>query len=181
MNNLTIVIPVSEDPKVIKDFIIGNEKILTENRVIVVNRRGGEELKPFSTIWFSKESTFWDARREGLDLVETEYTLCLDSDTILPEGYIEEALTILQLRRYVAVVAIDYEDLQGHLAFGTSIWRTVILKDLYDWNKNRENPSRGCECVHMWSKVRRSKFRVETLNMRAKHLKIEGGNKTRLT
>jgi len=179
MNNLTIVIPVLEDPKVIKDFIIGNEKILTENRVIVVNRKGGEELKPFSTKWISRESTFWDARREGLDLVETEYTLCLDSDTILPEGYIEEALTILQLRRFVAVVAIDYEDLQGHLAFGTSIWRTVILKDLYDWSKNKDNSPKGCECVHMWSKVRRSKFKVETLsNIRAKHLKIEGGNKT---
>lgn len=177
MNDLTIVIPVYENPKIIKEFIIGNEKILTENRVIVVNRKGGEELKPFSTKWIYRDTPFWEARREGLDLVETEYTLCLDSDTILPDGYIEEALTILQLRRFVAVVAIDYEDLQGHLAFGTSIWRTAILRGLFDWSKNKDNSPKECECVYMWSKVRRSKFKVETLDMRAKHLKIEGGNK----
>lgn len=177
LNDLTIVIPVYENPKIIKEFIIGNEKILTENRVIVVNRKGGEELKPFSTKWIYRDTPFWEARREGLDLVETEYTLCLDSDTILPDGYVEEALTILQLRRFVAVVAIDYEDLQGHLAFGTSIWRTAILRGLFDWSKNKDNSPKECECVFMWSKVRRSKFKVETLDMRAKHLKIEGENK----
>ena len=173
MNNLTIVIPVFEDPKIVKEFMIGNRDILVDNELVVINKKGGEELKPFSN-WVEKDTPFWEARKEGLDQVETEFVLCLDADTILPEGYVEEALRILQLRRMVAVVAIDYEDLQGHLAFGTSVWRTQLLKDLYDWRLNGGNPPGRCECFYMWSKVKKSGFKVETLNMRAKHLKIKG-------
>ena len=99
----------------------------------------------------------------GINKVDTEYILCLDDDTILPEGYIEKALGILKNPRIVAV-AIDYEIPQGHLAFGTSIWRTAELKRLYDY----EPKDSECECVHMWNKVR---GKLTTLPMVAFHIK----------
>ena len=110
------------------------------------------------------------ARKLGISQVETKYTLNLDSDTILPDGYIEQALEILEKNQDVVAVAIDYEKLQGHYAFGTSIWRTNILQELYDWRGyTREIPI--CECVCMWQKLRASGGVLETLPTRAKHLK----------
>lgn len=71
----------------------------------------------------------------------------------------------------VAVVALNYEKPQGHLAFGPSIWRTKILQKLYDYESLK---TRKCECIYMWNKVRGAKYKIETLNMRAKHLKSLG-------
>ena len=68
----------------------------------------------------------------------------------------------------VVVVAIDYEKPQGHLAFGTSIWRTEVLKQLYDWESEKVG---DCECIHMWKKVHCAGLQIETLPYRAKHLK----------
>lgn len=109
------------------------------------------------------------ARKLGIFKVKTKYILNLDSDTVLPEGYIERALKILEENEDVAVIAIDYQypHCQGHLAFGTSIWRTDFLKECYDWTEG----TRKCECSYMWIKVRRKGLRIETLPMRAIHLK----------
>jgi hypothetical protein len=116
-------------------------------------------------------STFWEARKEGLDHVGTEFILNLDANKILPEGYVEQVLYLLEHTRNIGVVAIDHEDLMGHLSFGTSIWRTELLRKLYNWT---QSSSRFCECTYMWSKVKKAGFKVETLNMRARHLKKKG-------
>ena len=170
LNNLTIVIPVKEDPRIVEEFIKGNMKLLIGNHIIVVNRSGGEALKPFSTKWLDRISTLWGAREEGLSHVGTDFVLNLDANKILPEGYIEQAMKLFDQdsEHNIAVIAIDHEDLMGHLSFGTSIWRTNALKVLYNWT---QSTSRFCECTYMWSRVRKAGFRIETLNMRAIHLK----------
>ena len=107
-------------------------------------------------------------------MVKTKYVLNLDSDTILPKKYVEIALNLFEFDSDIAVIALDYEETQGHLAYGTSIWRTEILKKLYDW---REHPAEDCECIHMWKKVHmwnsvhQTKLRIGTLPYRAKHLR----------
>ena len=111
-----------------------------------------------------------EARKLGISKVKTKYILNLDSDTILPENYIEQALEILEKNEDVVAVAIDYEKLQGHYAFGTSIWKTDILQQTYDWNGIKEIPI--CECICMWIHIHNlDGKRMETLPMRAIHLK----------
>ena len=108
------------------------------------------------------------ARRECIDKVTTPYCLILDLDTVLPDEYLDYALWILHDNNDVAVVAIDYEKLQGHLAIGTSVWRTKILKKLYDYQNYK---GELCECVFMLHKVLQNNYKIETLNYRAIHLK----------
>lgn len=146
---LTIVLPIKETEE-LRNYLLSLHSYLTQYPTIIID-----------------EFNLSDARRYGIDKVDTEYTLCLDLDTILPEGYIERAIEIL-VNPDVAVVAIDYERLQGHLAFGTSVWKTDILRKLYDW-KNID-----CECIHMWKRVHSSGYLIETLPIRAKHIKHIG-------
>jgi hypothetical protein len=58
--------------------------------------------------------------------------------------------------------------MQGHLAFGCSIWKTEILHKLYDYH---EVLTPLCECVYIWRRVLRNGYRIETLNYRAIHNK----------
>lgn len=151
MINLTIVLPIKETEE-LRTYLMPLHSYLNEYPSIVVN-----------------EFSLSEARKYGINRVDTEYTLCLDLDTILPEGYIEKAIKILDNNSNVMVVAIDYEKLQGHLAFGTSIWRTKFLKEHYNWDSEHIIQ---CECIHMLRKVIKSGYVIETLPMRAKHLKV---------
>jgi len=184
LQDLTVVIPVKAPPDVDK-FIIGNLSILSVTWKVVVDSGGGEPLRHLpNTIWLQREASMWEARRLGYEKVETPFTLNLDADTILPNGYVQESLNILRENSCDAV-AIDYNPPQGHYAFGTSIWRTELLKELYDyppkaveklikvgeheWVTAFQNGF--CECTYMWARLLRSGGRLGTLGYKATHLK----------
>lgn len=166
---LTIIIPVWEkNQEVIKRFLKAHISLFNKYNVIVIDRGGGELLKDFATYYEKSDEEFWVARKRALMMVKTKYVLNLDSDTILPKKYVSIALKLFEMIKNVAVIALDYEETQGHLAYGTSIWKTKILKKLYDW---RKNPTEECECIYMWKKVRQAEMKIETLPYKAKHLK----------
>jgi hypothetical protein len=184
MHDLTIVIPVRAPPD-LDGFIKGNLSILSMIRKVVVDSGGGEPLGRLpSTHWLQRKVPMWEARRIGYEEVRTPFTLNLDADTILPNGYVLDSLNVLQENSCDAV-AIDYDPPQGHYAFGTSIWRTELLKRLYDyppkaveklikvgeqeWITAFQNGF--CECTYMWARLIRSGGRLETLGYKATHLK----------
>lgn len=184
MHDLTIVIPVKNPPD-IERFIIENFQILNASRKVVVDSGGGEPLKVLpDTLWIQRQVSMWEARKIGYREVKTSFTLNLDVDTVLPEGYVEDALHLLRENSCDAV-AIDYEPPQGHYAFGTSIWRTELLKKLYDyppkaveklisvgkqeWVTAFQNGF--CECTYMWARLLRSGGKLESLGYRAVHIK----------
>lgn len=176
---LTILIPVCESSEMVEKCIQGNENILTKYPLVIIDKEGGEAFVSFeqqgnmNIQYFNQNTSFWFARRFGLEFVKTEYVLNLDVDTILPEGYVEQAIEILEKNPDVYVVALNYplESNQTHLAFGTSIWRTEQLKELYDWRLTADQKFGMCECRYMWSKLKEKGFRKETLPMTAIHLK----------
>jgi hypothetical protein len=169
---LTVLIPV-KNPKFLNDFIKGNAYILKKYRVMVIDSGGGEALRPdhgIATIYYKRDVDMATARRMGMDMITTPYTLNLDCDNVLPEGYVEEAIALI--KGDVKAVAIDYAypHLLGHLGFGTSLWETETLKKLYNWNKS----DCLCECVRMWRRlIGESKLKLESLPYRAIHLKGE--------
>jgi cellulose synthase/poly-beta-1,6-N-acetylglucosamine synthase-like glycosyltransferase len=166
---LTIIIPIKDKPEIVEECIKGNALLFARYPIFVLDSFGGRTFKnDIVQFYENKDMKFWEARSYLLSKVQTKYVLNLDVDTILPEGYIEKTLDILENNPDVGVVAIDYETLQGHLSFGTSIWRTDLLKEYYNW----DNTKRECECIYMWNKVRANGLKVETLPLRAQHLKI---------
>lgn len=173
MLNLTILIPCSEKPELVERSIEENEKLFSSYPVIVVNKEGGDLFKMFALVVFDQNTSFWFARRFGLEFVKTKYVLNLDVDTVLPEGYVEQAIEILEKNPDVIAIALDYAPpyAQNHLAFGTSIWRTDTLKELYDWRLTDRQAFRPCECEYMWKKVEEAHKHIRSLPMQAKHLK----------
>jgi hypothetical protein len=182
LHDLTIVIPV-KDPPDLERFITSNFSILQAPRKVVIDSGGGQQLGELpNTLWMQRHVPMWDARKLGYEKVKTLFTLNLDADTILPEGYVHECLNILQKKQCDAV-AIDYDPPQGHYAFGTSVWRTGPLKQLYDyppkpvqklinvgqreWIMAFQNGF--CECTYMWARLLRSGGKLESLSYRAIH------------
>ena len=184
MHDLTIVIPVKDSPD-LQRFVRENLEVLSTSKKVVVDSGRGEQLGRLpNTLLFQKQVPMWEARRIGYEEVRTPFTLNLDADTILPNGYVQESLNILR-KNLCDAVAIDYDPPQGHYAFGTSIWRTELLKKLYDyppravkklikvgeqeWITAFQNGF--CECTYMWARLIRSGGRLETLGYKATHLK----------
>jgi hypothetical protein len=174
-NKMTIILPVFEVPEVVAEFVKSNEAILKKHPLFVLDRKGGEILKEHAT-FYKKTSCptiafpLGSSRRFLIKKVQTEFTLNLDVDVLLPTNFIQEALRKFK-NPCVAAVALEYEPPQGHLAFGPSIWRTKILQKLYDWEHWKTN---NCECLYMWKKLRKAGYKLETLDMCAKHLKSWG-------
>jgi hypothetical protein len=147
---LTVVLPLKENQEILEKFIEGNRELLTNYPLIVI---GFGNLP--------------EARKYGISLVQTSFTLNLDSDVIIPLDFIEEALKEFQDDK-VVVISIPYEsDIQGHLPFGPSLWRTEILQELYDWEFGKGD----CECRYMWEKVKSLGYKIVELDMKAKHLR----------
>ena len=184
MHDLTVVIPVKAPPD-LDGFVKGNLSLLSVTRKMVVDSGGGEPLGHLpNTHWLQRKVFMWEARRLGYEEVKTTFTLNLDADTILPNGYVQESLKILR-KNSCDAVAVDYDPPQGHYAFGTSIWRTDWLRKLYDyppkaveklirvgereWITAFQNGF--CECTYMWARLIRSGGRLETLGYKATHLK----------
>ena len=184
MHDLTIVIPI-KDPPDLERFIRENLKVLSASKKVVIDSGRGEQLGRLpNTLLFQKRVPMWEARRIGYEEVRTPFTLNLDADTILQNSYVLDSLNVLR-KNSCDAVAIDYDPPQGHYAFGTSIWRTELLKKLYDyppkaveklikvgeqeWITAFQNGF--CECTYMWARLIRSGGRLETLGYRATHLK----------
>lgn len=156
-----------------------NYEIFVKYPLIIVDKKGGEKFVQleqqgnYDIQYFAQDTSFWFARRFGLEFVKTKYVLCLDVDTVLPPFYIESAISILESNPEVGAIALDYAAPrhQNHLAFGTSIWRTEQLKELYDWKLNSNPENLPCECKYMWNKVEKKGLKIMTLQMEATHLK----------
>jgi hypothetical protein len=184
MYAVTVVTPV-KDPPDVKAFIKGNFTLFCQFPLVVIDSGGGEELKQYSLIYKKADLPMHSARKLGYGDVHTPYTLNLDADTVLPSNFILDALDLLESGS-AAVVALDYELLQGHYAFGASLWRSHLLKELYDYSSElamsntlekigpniyaRLNNG-WCECSYMWKKLLDRGHRLETLHQRAKHLR----------
>ena len=184
LQDLTIVIPVKEPPD-LKRFLKGNFSILQASWKVVIDSGGGQQLSKLpDTLWIQRQVPMWEARKMGYREVQTPFTLNLDADTILPNSYVQECLNILQKNQCDAV-AIDYDTPQGHYAFGTSVWRTELLKKLYDYppkpvqkliNVGQQEwitafQNGFCECTYMWARLLRSGGKLESLGYRAIHIK----------
>lgn len=183
---LSIVIPIKNPPD-LDCFIKGNTLIFSEHPPIVIDSGGGEALEKFASIYKKENLKFWEARKLGYSFADTPYVLNLDADVIVPNVYIEEAVKLLETK--AEAVSIFYEDVahcQGALEFGCSIWKTEILKKLYDFSMNTVTDGKivkvgsmaystlnhgWCECTYLWRKLKNSGGRLETLPYRAKHLK----------
>lgn len=183
---ITVVIPV-KNPINLSEFIKRNETILLSNIVVVIDSGGGELLKDYADIYLQRNMTLTEARKYGYSFVNTEYTLNLDSDVVFPSSFIDFALSLLNEHGNVGAVSIFYENVvhcQGSLEFGISLWRTKLLKELYDFSfqKNGQIVKVGpshfaslnngwCECNYMWRKLKNAGWRLETLPVRAIHLR----------
>lgn len=171
---MNIILTVREDPAVARQFIADAERMLEfalegrgPVRMIVIDREGGEALRTYASCYEKSPVNLYAARCRAIELCTEEFTLICDLDTRLPHQFVSDALNLLE-KPDVAVVTVDYlyPNCQGHYAFGASMWKTQILKQLY-------NQQRGslCECLHMWNQVRQAGFRIETLERRAIHLR----------
>jgi len=183
--NLTILIPV-KNPPCIDKFISENLHYFNQYRIIVIDSGGGEKLREIATVYLNQDLSLTDARKLGITLTTTPFLLNLDCDVKIPEGYIEQSLELL--KDDVGAVSIFYNNVnhcQGALEFGVSIWKTDILRNLYDFSfdivvqdivKVGEGfysslQSGWCECNYMWRKLKDNGLKLETLNIRAIHLK----------
>lgn len=174
-NSVTIIIPVFEEPELVTKFVNSNKEILEKHPLFVINRKGGDVLRDRAS-FYKKTSCptigmlLGSSRKFLIRRVQTKFTLCLDTDVLLPENFVQEALKKFEDSQ-VAAVALDYEKSQDHLAFGPSIWRTKILQKMYNWEYVKTTK---CECIYMWDKLHKNGYKIETVDMRAKHIKDLG-------
>jgi len=119
------------------------------------------------TIIIERAGNLSEARKRGINKVETPFTLNLDVDCRIDAYVLAKMRAELLKDPRVAVVALDFEQPMGHLGFGCSLWRTTILKDLYNWKENDGQ----CECLYMWNRVKIRNCLIETIPERVKHLR----------
>jgi cellulose synthase/poly-beta-1,6-N-acetylglucosamine synthase-like glycosyltransferase len=155
------------------DFIKGNAWLLENFPVIVIDSGGGEKLRKYALEYVQKNIDFWDARRLAYQMVKTPYVMNLDSDVIIPNGYLANALDVLK-NPDVGAVSLFYEGMThfGVLEYGVSIWKTSLVKQLYDFDAKKLPPNGLCECIYMFRKLWNSGYRVEIVSpFFAKHLR----------
>lgn len=163
---VSLALIVREQPQMVDWFINYYKPLLKKFDVVVVDSEGGESLKQYASQYIKELLPLDKARKLVISKTQTPFTANVDIDTQLPIKYIYSALRLLQQNKADAV-AIDYKPPQGHLAFGTSFWRTSTLQKLYDWQMG----GRFCECIHMWRRTHQNKFKLETLPFYARHIK----------
>lgn len=190
--DLTIVIPIKNPPN-LGLFINENRNLLvSEACKIIIDSGGGSRFKDarklgfFPLLYEERNISLWEARKYGYNHAVTPFTLNLDCDVVPPIAYIQETLALLREDKADAV-SIHFDPIHtGHLEFGVSIWKTDIVRKLYDYPpKPVEKLIKVgeqewvtafqcgfCECSYMWSRLLSSGGRLETLpHYRAKHLK----------
>jgi len=115
-----------------------------------------------------EKGTLAEARRALAGKAQTEFVFNLDADTLTPVNYVQGAVSILQVDRYVGACALDYHNKpQGHPAFGTSIMRRELMLATYTWESIGK--SKGCECLYMWRKLINLGYHIAWLPMEAEH------------
>jgi cellulose synthase/poly-beta-1,6-N-acetylglucosamine synthase-like glycosyltransferase len=185
---ITIIIPI-KSPQYLDEFIKINKKYFEQCKVMVIDAGGGEKMMQYSTYYLKDSANLTGARKIGYALAQTPYILNLDCDVKIPKGYIDEALLLLQNNPNVGAVSIFYNNInhcQGALEYGISMWRTELLKRLYDFSFDMTNDGKiikireglfatlnngWCECTYMWRQLKNAGFKLETLKVKAKHLK----------
>jgi glycosyltransferase involved in cell wall biosynthesis len=182
-NKLAIVIPV-KDPPDIDRFIEVNKRFFAKYYVIVIDSGGGEKLEQYADHYVKRNLSLWEARKLGYSYVATEFILNLDVDVEIPSLYPE--LTDFMRENEIDAMSIFYEDVnhcQGALEFGISLWRTSVLRSLYDFSSETAispiqkvgtmhyaSLNNGwCECTYMWRKLKLSGRKLETVSVRAVH------------
>jgi uncharacterized protein (DUF2237 family) len=189
MKPVSIVIPV-KDPPDIQMFMNWNSELHSkENEIIVVDSGGGMELQLLATSYTRKLVPFWEARKIGYSEASTEFILNLDSDVLLPNRFLHNSLK--KMEEGADAVSIFYEDVghcQGALEYGASLWRSKMLRSLYDFSLSKVSDGQirkvgssiystlndgWCECNYMWRKLVDSGGVLETIPFRAKHLHVK--------
>jgi len=183
--SLSIVTPI-KNGEYLPQFIASNKKRFRKYPLLVVDSGDGDALKSYAHYYIKRDMPFWEARKHAYNKVQTQFILNLDADVIIPDGYLKDAISLLESK--VDVVSIFYEDVnhcQGALEFGISVWKTEILKRLYDFSFEKifskeivkvgqniySTLNNGwCECTYMWRKLAQADGKLETLAYRAKHL-----------
>jgi len=172
---LSVIIPVKKSARpCIEQFAEQMRWLLKSGaQIIIIDSGGGEKLLSYAQKSVIIEVDLSTARKLGIERADSEFTLNLDDDTIICQDYLTQAIQLLKTNEHIAVVAVDYEELQGHYAFGTSVWRTEVLKKFYDWTGRHDGL---CECIHIWNRIKGKRMLIETLPYRAKHLKPQTHN-----
>jgi len=181
MLDITIVTPVKEDPRLVDKFIAYNKIMLKEYPLIVIDSVGGSRLEDFAIVYQRRSLplTFWEARKVAYKYVDTKYIFNLDCGVVPSKDYLTYVLCYFNNEDVGAVSTfIINRNHKGKLAFGVSIWRTELLKKLYDYNPNKmPKDHRLCECIYMWDKLEAEGYKLRPSMKFAKHLNIEGGNR----
>lgn len=181
LENLTIVTPIKET-KSLLDWYNRMKWLLEKTEWTIIDSGGGKELESLCSQYIAAvDVTFYEARKIGYHHVTSPLTLNLDAFTILPQEYVDEALTLLSSKE-ADCCAIDYEPSLGHYGYGTSMWRTDILNKLYDYVpklmrvSNRDSKGEYhileysfCECNYMWNTLVTSKHKFVPLFYKAKN------------
>lgn len=183
MDKLTVVTPIKETSD-ISDWYSKMRWLLDDTIWAIIDSGGGEQLKHYCSIYIKKDIPEWEARQLGYTKVTTPFTLNLDVHNILPEKYVAEAISLLE-SNIAEVCAIDYEESIGHYGFGTSIWNTETLREVYDYPPKalelaiQETKTHVhmykysiCECTYIWNKLYNQKRRFVPLLYKAKNQKI---------
>lgn len=175
MVDLTIVIPIGNILPLDERFIKENMKYFTKYPTIIVDSTGmGEVLKDIAYKYISVKTDTYNARKIGYVHVNTKYVMNLDSDVLIPEGYIEKALEILEKDNKVGAVTTHFQKEHRHMGiaeFGISIWRKELLDRFYDVTLRYLQETNQCECLYMWKKLERNGYYLEILPNFALHLR----------
>ena len=169
---LTIVIPV-KTTRNLDEFIEKNLWWLTWLPVIVIDSGGGEKLQLIANTYIKKDCSFWEARKYAYELVETPYVMNLDSDVIIPNDYPAHAFKLLEDPN-VGAVSLFFEGMShfGVLEYGISIWKTDLVRKLYDFDAKMLPLDGTCECTYMWRKLWHFGYRVQIVDPYfARHLR----------
>jgi len=167
LSDLSVVIPV-RDPPDLPQFIREMEWLLFRSSLIVVDSGGGELLRGYTTVYVSADMAMGEARKLGILVVKTPFTLNLDVDAVISPSYLEAALEILR-NNLAEAVATSYESFSHHYGFAGSLWKTDWLQRLYNYSTRAA--SGVCECDHMWARLAEAGGRLKKLPKRAKHLR----------
>ena len=188
---LTIITPIKcRHETILNEFLKANIPIFKSNHFIVIDSGGGEIFNKIADLYIAGKMTLWQARKFGYALVHTKYVMNLDCDVVVPDGYIKKALTMLEADEKLVAVSIFYDDVThngGILEYGISIWRTDFLRENYDYDPAQIKSEvvkisddnyilagyPYCECMHMWRKVKQKGMKIETLPIRALHLRSD--------
>lgn len=178
--NLTVLTPIKETAD-LTEWYRSMSWLLDQTKWLILDSGGGEA---FSNVdgYQKLDVSEWRARELLIRKIETPFVLNLDCLNVLPEAYVKEAYTLLS-NNGAEVTAIDYEESIGHYGFGTSMWKTPVLRAVYDYPPKalrlQLQDEDGefhvfrytiCECIYLWNKLYNNGNKFLPLLFKAKNL-----------